>query len=189
MISVGKAMSGPGDNKSESTENWSNLDQRFRAPLTAFFYRRVRDRADAEDLTQEVFYRLARHPDRNDGATLDIYVFRIASTVLQDWGRRRTRKRTTAHQSLADFDEIGSVPSPLVEDRTPERVLVGREALKDIEDGLAELSERTREIFLLSRMENVHHRDIAQLHGISISAVEKHVLKAVAHLSARAFRS
>ena len=77
----------------------------------------------------------------------------------------------------------------LVEDRTPERVLVGKEALKDIEDGLAELSERTREIFLLSRMENVHHRDIAQLHGISISAVEKHVLKAVAHLSAKAFRS
>ena len=182
-------MSDPRDSDKTKTGDWAVLDRRFRAPLTAFFHRRVFDRAEAEDLTQEVFVRLARYPDRNDGVTLETYVFKIASSVLQDWGRRRTRKRTSAHQTLVDFEENVAVPPALVEDRTPERVLVGKEALKDIEDGLAELSERTREIFLLSRMENVHHRDIAQLHGISISAVEKHVLKAVAHLSAKAFRS
>ncbi len=182
-------MSEPRDSEKAATEGWVQLDQRFRAPLTAYFNRRVFDRAEAEDLTQEVFVRLARHPDRHDGVTLETYVFKIASSVLLDWGRRRTRKRGNAHDALTDFTENVSVPPALVEDRTPERVLVGKEALKDIEDGLAELSERTREIFLLSRMEHVHHRDIAQLHGISISAVEKHVLKAVAHLSARAFRS
>jgi RNA polymerase sigma factor (sigma-70 family) len=189
IILLGNSMSDARDSDRAKTEGWAVLDQRFRAPLAAFFRRRVFDRAEAEDLTQEVFVRLARYPDRHDGVTLETYVFKIASSVLQDWGRRRTRRRGSAHQSLGDYEESAAIPPVLVEDRTPERVLVGKEALKDIEDGLAELSERTREIFLLSRMENVHHRDIAQLHGISISAVEKHVLKAVAYLSAKAFRS
>lgn len=166
---------------------WDDLDRRFRAPLTAYFLRRVQDRGDAEDLTQEVFIRLARRPDRNNGETLEAYVFKIASNVLADWGRSRVSRCITAHQSLGDISENVIVPNILVEDRTPERVLVGKEALKDIEAALMELTPRTREIFLLSRMEHVHHREIARLHGISVSAVEKHVLKAVAHLSARAF--
>ncbi len=168
---------------------WPGLDHRFRAPLTAYFLRRVRDRGEAEDLTQEVFVRLTRRPDQHGGETIEAYVFKIAASVLHDWHRHRTSRRMNAHRTLSDVSDNLATPAILVEDRTPERVLAGKEALKDIEAALRELSERTREIFLLSRMENVHHRDIANLHGISISAVEKHVLRAVAHLSARAFKS
>lgn len=183
------AMSGRHENDKINDGTWPGLDHRFRAPLTAYFHRRVQDKAEAEDLTQEVFVRLTRRPDQHNGETIEAYVFKIAASVLNDWGRHRTSRRMNAHRTLSDVSESVSLPSVLVEDRTPERVLAGKEALKDIEAGLAELSERTREIFLLSRMENVHHRDIANLHGISVSAVEKHVLRAVAHLSARAFRT
>ncbi|MDE2184549.1 MAG: sigma-70 family RNA polymerase sigma factor [Alphaproteobacteria bacterium] len=176
---------------SDKTKNgtWPGLDRRFRAPLTAYFHRRVHDKAEAEDLTQEVFVRLTRRPDQHNGETIEAYVFKIAANVLNDWGRHRTSRRINAHRTLSDVAENFNLPPNLVEDRTPERVLAGKEALKDIEEALAELSERTREVFLLSRMENVHHRDIANLYGISVSAVEKHVLRAVAHLSARAFRT
>lgn len=180
-------MLGSDDRSAPKNEVWDDLDRRFRAPLTAYFHRRLHDRGEAEDLTQEVFVRLARRPDQNNGETLEAYVFKIASSVLADWGRNRTSRRASAHRSLTDVAENVTIPNNLIEDRTPERVLAGKEALKDIEKALSELSERTREIFLLSRMEHVHHRDIAQLHGISVSAVEKHVLKAVAYLSARAF--
>ncbi len=177
------------DSDKQKDQAWPGLDRRFRAPLTAYFLRRVSDRGDAEDLTQEVFVRLTRRPDQNGGETIEAYVFKIAASALNDWHRHRTSRHMNAHRTLSDQSDSVATPTILVEDRTPERVLAGKEALRDIEDALAELSERTREIFLLSRMENVHHRDIANLHGISISAVEKHVLRAVAHLSARAFRS
>ncbi|MEI9992988.1 MAG: sigma-70 family RNA polymerase sigma factor [Rhizomicrobium sp.] len=182
-------MSERSDGRKSDDAVWANLDRRFRAPLVAFFQRRVYDRTEAEDLTQEVFVRLTRRPDRHNGETIDAYVFKIAANVLIDWGRYRTSRRAAAHRTFSDITEDVGIPSILVEDRTPERVLAGKDALQNIEDALAELSARTREIFLLSRMENVHHRDIANLHGISVSAVEKHVLKAVAHLSARALRS
>jgi RNA polymerase sigma-70 factor (ECF subfamily) len=183
------AMAGQQDKDSLMDKGWRGLDQRYRVPLRSYFRRRVLDPTDAEDLTQEVFVRLAKRPDQHNGETIDAYVFKIAANVLTDWNRYRTSRRAAAHRPIYDQSEFIATPQSLVEDRDPERVLAGKDALKDIEDGLAELSERTREIFLLSRMENIHHRVIANLYGISISAVEKHVIKAVAHLSAKAFRT
>ena len=55
------------------------LDRSFRGPLVAYFLKRVKSRNEAEDLTQEVFVRLLNHPDKNNGQTIDGYVFTIRS--------------------------------------------------------------------------------------------------------------
>ncbi len=166
-------------------ELWEQLDKRFRIPLMAYFMRRVRDRAEAEDLTQDVFIRLTRHPDKpgEDGA--EAYVFMIASNLLKDRGRYKISRKSGAHRSLTDLTENITVPDNLIEERTPERVYAARETLHEVVDALKELGDRTREIFILSRLENMHQRDIAALHGISVSAVEKHMMRAMNHLAAR----
>ena len=69
--------------------------------------------------------------------------------------------------------------------RNPERVLVGKQTIQDVLDALAELDERTRDVFVLVRLENVQHREIAAIYGISVSMVEKLMMKAMAHLGAR----
>lgn len=170
----------------DGASGWTSFDQRFRRPLLAFFYRRINDRTVAEDLTQEVFTRLIRRPDRNNGTTIEAYVFKVASSVLSDWGRRQVSHQAGGHRPLSDSLDSVHLPSNLIEERTPERVLLAKTVLRDIEKALEELSERTRDIFLLSRMEHVAHRDIAIRYGISVSAVEKHVLKAIARITARA---
>jgi RNA polymerase sigma-70 factor (ECF subfamily) len=180
-------MAGRGE-ETGAGEVWDDLDKRFRAPLRSYFARRLNGWTDAEDLTQEVFVRLTRNPDRNNGENIEAYVFKIASTVLKDWLRYKTSRQAQSHRALADTTDNPETPLVLIEERNPERVLIGKETLRDLEDALSQLNPRTREIFLLSRIENVHHRDIASLHGISISAVEKHVLKAIARLAARAFK-
>ena len=73
----------------------------------------------------------------------------------------------------------------LVEDRGPERVLEGYESLTEVLAALDELSRRTRDIFILFRLENMKQKDIAALYGTTQKAVEKHVLKAVMHLAQR----
>ena len=161
------------------------LDRSFRGPLVAYFMKRVNSRSEAEDLTQEVFMRLVNHPDRNNGQTMEGYVFTIAANLLRD----RAKSVATAHhrrlQSLELLDEKEAFSANLVEDRNPERVLVGRQTIRDVLDALSELGERTRDIFILARLENVQHREIAALYGISVSAVEKTMMKAMAHLGAR----
>ena len=69
-----------------------------------------------------------------------------------------------------------------VEPIDPERVLAGRQSLGQIAAALREAPERTRAIFLLYRVEQMKKRDIAETYGISTSAVDKHLMKAMAHL-------
>lgn len=161
------------------------LDRAFRAPLIAYFAKRVQSRSEAEDLTQEVFMRLLRRPDRHAGRTLGAYVFTIAANLLRDRAKAAAPRPV---QSLDPLLEDGAAAPGLVESRDPERVLAGKETVESVIEALYELDERTRDIFILSRLENMQHRDIARLHGISVSMVEKLMMKAIAHLAARFVR-
>jgi RNA polymerase sigma factor (sigma-70 family) len=161
------------------------LDRSFRGPLLAYFSKRVKNRNEAEDLTQEVFIRLLNHPDKNNGRTLDGYVFTIAANLLRDRAKSAAAAYDRQAQSLDLLAEKDAISANLVEGRNPERVLVGRQTVQDVLDALAELGERTRDVFILARLENVQHREIAAIYGISVSMVEKLMMKAMAHLGAR----
>lgn len=176
-------MSSSQNREAATGEVLTDLDRRFRKPLSIYFRRRLAGRHDdAEDLTQEVFVRLARRPDQNNGETIEGYVFKIAASVLADWRRNRTVRRSDAHDNLDQVTEGVTFPSILIEDRSPERVLAGKEALQNLEKALAELSERTRNIFLLYRLRGVPHADIARRLGISVSTVEREIQKALVHI-------
>jgi RNA polymerase sigma-70 factor (ECF subfamily) len=161
------------------------LDRSFRGPLLAYFLKRVKNRNEAEDLTQEVFVRLLNHPDRNNGHTLEGYVFTIAANLLRDRAKSVALAHDRQAQSLDLLAEKDAISANLIEDRNPERVLVGKQTVQDVLDALAELGERTRDVFILARLENVQHREIAAIYGVSVSMVEKMMMKAMAHLGAR----
>lgn len=152
------------------------FSQRWRPALMAFFLRRLPDRADAEDMTQEVFARLmaggADRPDFGDG-----YVFQIAANLLRDRARRET-VRASHRRWVASAEGFG------VEPLDPSRVVAARESLSAVAGLLAAMPERTRTIFLLYRLEAVPKRDIADAYGVSISAVDKHLMKAMATMVA-----
>ena len=170
---------------SEGTAAALELDRSFRGPLVAYFLKRVKSRNEAEDLTQEVFVRLLNHPDKNNGLTIEGYVFTIAANLLRDRAKSVAAAVQKQAQSLNPLDEKDAFNANLIEDRNPERVLVGRQTVQDVLAALAELGERTRDVFILARLENVQHREIAAMYGISVSAVEKMMMRAMAHLSAR----
>jgi len=54
-----------------------------------------------------------------------------------------------------------------------------------VDAALLQLNERTRDVFVLSRLERMKYAEIAEMYGISVSAVEKHMIKALAHLARR----
>ena len=153
---------------------FEQLNRRFRPALMAFFLRRLANHAEAEDLTQEVFTRLmALGADGMRQA--DAYVFQMAANLLRDRGRREKVREAYRFGVLAG-EGVG------VEPLDPERVLAGRQSLGQIAAALREAPERTRSIFLLYRVEQMKKRDIAETYGISTSAVDKHLMKAMAHL-------
>jgi RNA polymerase sigma-70 factor (ECF subfamily) len=149
-----------------------------------YFVARVGRRDEAEDLTQEVFVRLMALDSLTEIDHAEAFVFRIASNLLRDRNRKAKRWRWQTKSSL-DPDAIDEFVKELVEDRGPERVLVGRETLAEVLRALDELGDRTRDIFLLFRLEGMKQQEIAALHGISRSTVEKSVMRAVQHLARR----
>ena len=165
------------------------LAARFRRPLMSFFLRRLHDRDEAEDLTQEVFLRILGRDDRVPVENPEIYIFRIAANLLRDRARKALTHHQGEHASLdatdAEFADSGRLASGLVEDRGPERVLLSQESLSEAMRALEELGPRTRDIYMLFRIEKLKQRDIAALYGMTVSAVEKHIAKAGVHLSRR----
>ena len=160
------------------------LDARFRAPLMAYFLRRTGNRSEAEDLTQETFVRLIASSSFEFADEANAYVFRVAINLLRDRARTTARWKKVPTFPL-DTDTIDELSHGFVEDRGPERVLIGRESLAEVLGCLDELGERTKSIFILFRLEGMKQKDIAALYGIGLSTVEKQIMSAVLHLARR----
>lgn len=150
----------------------------FRPALVKYFSRRVYTDHEIEDLVQEVFFRLVRSKQFQVTSASRGYVFRAANSVLTDFIRRRAAARTSFHSVLDPECHEG-------EDFGPDRVLQGKQDLHRATAILLELPERTRAIFVLRRLEGMKYNDIAARIGVSVSAVEKHMQRAVAHLAER----
>ncbi|HSV45537.1 MAG TPA: RNA polymerase sigma factor [Ramlibacter sp.] len=157
-----------------------DLSSRFRQPLMRFFLRRTDSRADAEDLTQEVFVRILTLRDAGAVQSLDAFIFTVAANLMRD--RWRQRATQTVVRSIEDLGPSEGGPAQ-ADERSPDRVLQAREGVAAIMRRLDRLSSRTRDIFILHRIENMRQKDIAQAFGLSVSAVEKHVSRALLCLS------
>lgn len=136
------------------------------------FLRRQLDSADAaEDLSQETYLRLARLGDGDDIADQRGYLFTIASNLARDHRRRLRREGTT--EPVATL-EVLRCPAP-----DPERTVAARQELATLEQAIAALPPRTREILLLFRVEGWTRRQIADHLGLSPKTVEYHVQQAM----------
>jgi RNA polymerase sigma factor (sigma-70 family) len=149
----------------------------LRAALARYFSRRINNAADVEDLVQEVFARIVARDSGQPVLHLRGYVFQTAASVLADRGRRRIVRHADAHVAF-DPDRHAD------QDFDADRILVGREDLRAATAALLSLAARTRIVFILVRLEGLKHRDVAAQLGISVSAVEKHMVRAIQHLSA-----
>lgn len=161
-----------------------DLDARFRAPLMAFFLRRLRDHALAQDLTQETMLRLFVARQMTAIENLESYVFKIAINLLRD--HKSVQSRAGAYVFVPIEEAAASeLEQQLVEYLSPERVLLSKDALADVLRSLEALDKRTRDIFVLFRLERMKQKEIAALLGIGQSTVEKHVMKAMLYLASR----
>ena len=143
--------------------------------LLRYFQRRGFQPGDAQDLAQEVFYRLARQ-SLDDIASLESYLFVTAGNVARDLLRRNKVRRD--HPPCGFVEEL-----QITEELSPERQLQGRQELDCVLAALNEMPERMRTIFILARLENVPRADIALRLGVSKSTVEQSITQATACLA------
>jgi RNA polymerase sigma-70 factor (ECF subfamily) len=172
-------MTKPGENLAYEGDGLHAALVGFRPALRGYFARRTASIAEAEDLTQEVIARILKRAQAGPIDNVDGYIFQAAANLLREQGRQAAARRAAPAINLG-ADMLGDG-----EAQTPERILLGRDACQQLVEALYELPERTRTVFVLNRFEEMRALEIARRLGVSVSAVEKHMMRALAHLRAR----
>jgi RNA polymerase sigma-70 factor (ECF subfamily) len=143
--------------------------------LLKFFTRRARSRTDAEEMVQDLFVRLLRRADLLTLDNIDGYVFEAAANIVRDRGRYELSRGGGRH---VDIETL----SPESEEPGAERIVAGRQGLTRMLAALDALPPRARTIVILRRFENLTYAQIADRLGISVSAVEKHMVRSMSAL-------
>ena len=150
------------------------FDRAFWTDVIKRVSRRTGGYSDSEDLVQSAFERMQRYSTTRPVENPAAFLVRTAVNIRLDAYRRE--KLLGKRQFTENFEDYGN-DAPLQDE-----VLAARTRLDRVKAGIEQLSPRTREIFLMHRLENVKYSEIARRVGISESAVEKHVAKATAFL-------
>lgn len=143
---------------------------RAEAPrLARFLRRRLSGVDDPLDFVQEAFLRLVGSSPDAPLRNPEAYLQRIVRNLLIDRSRLRTNK--LPHLPIEDCD----IPIPAAQSYAIEASDMRRQYRSAVDA----LPPRTREVFLLSRVEEVGYTEIAERLGISIRTVEWHVAQAI----------
>lgn len=145
--------------------------------LETMVARRVKDRDVAAEIVQDVFCRVLRagsHGTLDDDTKV---LYASARNAAIEHGRMETRRGRILEALRPE--------QMMCEPAMPDSVASGRAAIAALQEALNELSPRCREIFLLHRVESLPNAEIARRYGISVSAVEKHLARALRHCQAR----
>jgi RNA polymerase sigma factor (sigma-70 family) len=157
------------------TQNLSALHARFAGPLQRFFRSYRLNAADVEDLTQDVFVRLAGPSVQADLRKPASFVFTLARNLVRDRARRLHIKALPKSVAVDTVDLRCGRP-------TPDQYLELEQHLRSVEQRLNGLKPATRKAFLMHRVHGESHAQIATHMHISASMVEKHIMAATASL-------
>lgn len=154
------------------------LFARYRATLIRYFERRGFQPDMAEDAVQDLFIRISR-TNLENVHNFEAYLFVAASNVAISQKRKMRVRHALEHDSIHNLVELEG------EEISPARVLEGKESLSRLRQVLGELKPRTRDMFLLNRLHGLNYTQLAARFGLSVSAVEKHMSIAIAHVRKR----
>lgn len=138
--------------------------------LRKLLHNRGRSAADTDDLIQEAFLRLQLYCQDKPVEQSEAFLVRTVLNLSVD-EHRLARNRFTTNTPVEELNLIDMKPAP-------EEVLAAQQRLQRVRNALNTLSPRSREVFLLHRVEGYSHSQIAEQLGITLSTVEKHMAKA-----------
>lgn len=139
--------------------------------LRNFLYYKTSQAELAEDVAADTFVKLWETRDKIDKTSLKAYIFTIGNNLAINHLKR--------DQLKFKFLNLQTVKQDI---KTPEYLLEMQEFDQKLQDTLALIPEGAREVFLMNRIDGLKYREIADMLGLSMKAVEKRMSRALAIL-------
>lgn len=153
----------------------------YGASLESFIHRKVGDAQLAEDILHDLFLSIwSRHATWEVHGELRTYLFSAARNhVWSHFSKQRVRR---------DFAEVERATAARSQPPRAIENLQGDALAEAVSKWIAELPDRRREVFELSRYEHMTYQEIADHLGISIKTVETQMSRTLKHLRERLSR-
>ena len=161
-------------------EAFAVLVERYQQPVISFIFRTVGDRADSEDLAQQVFFQVYKAAARyRPAGKFSTWLFTIARNLCLNELRRRSRHPT---RSLDDEGEGHSGTEWKQPEDTrsdgPVQSLLRSELEARVEEAIQALPENQRTALLLCREEDFSYDEISKVLGCSLTATKSVIHRA-----------
>lgn len=139
--------------------------------LHAYAYTILRDEAEAEEMVQQVFFKLwERNDTQSLSGSISAYLYRaVHNESLNYIKHQKVRSNYQMHVAYTKKNDI----------ENPDKKLTTGELEKRIQTALNELPEQCRTIFQMSRFDDLKYREIADKLNISVKTVENQMGKAL----------
>jgi RNA polymerase sigma-70 factor (ECF subfamily) len=130
---------------------------------------------DAEDLVQDIFFRLweGRQNIKFETSPKSYLFTSVKNRVLNELKHQKVKLKYVQDEGISDAE------SELENDNH------GDFRLSLLRDAIAQLPEKRREIFVLNKIEGIKYKDIAEKLGISVKTVENQMGEALKFLRGR----
>jgi len=153
-----------------------------RRALQAFFYRRIRSKADAPDLAQEVYVRMLRVSDTDAIRNPEVYLYTVANNLVKEHAVLDRRQA-----SSVDVEEA-SVQQLLAELPSLDGQVDATQRIERLRVVLAQLSPKCRAAVTLQYRYGLSYQEIADRLEISPHMVKKYLAQALGHCRRRMAR-
>ena len=150
-------------------QNFEEVFNKHSQTLRNYIYYKCGDTQQAEDIVQEAYIKLW-----NNCAKV---IFEKAKSFLYTVANNHFLNEVAHKKVVLEYQKQNVTNNATIE--TPQYLLEEEEFHKKLKKAIADLPERQREVFLLSRIDKKKYSEISEILGISVKAVEKRMSKAL----------
>jgi RNA polymerase sigma-70 factor (ECF subfamily) len=176
------ASQGPSGNSASGPLTAAFLEKR--AALILFAAARLRSMAEAEDLIQELYLKIAALPPDAEVRAPAPMLYRMAANLVVDHVRSAARAARRDGQWRLDTRPILS-GEDVVGEPAADEALVEKERARRLAAAVAELPPQMGRAFRLHKLEGRSQAETAQAMGVSRKMVEAHIAAAIRRLTER----
>jgi RNA polymerase sigma-70 factor, ECF subfamily len=145
--------------------------KRYYKALHSYAYTIVKNEDVADDMVQQVFYRMWNSAERvNIQSSIAAYLYRAVYNESLNYIK---------HQKIVVAHQKETAPHMKSERDTAAGKIINKELEQKLRQALNALPEQCRTVFQLSRFENLKYQEIAEQLGISVKTVENQMGKAL----------
>jgi RNA polymerase sigma-70 factor (ECF subfamily) len=165
-----------GKHSKEDIAKFRSIYDLYYESIRSFAYYKTGDVDLADDIVQEVFIKLWANLRSLKDETVKALLYTIASNTIKNHYKHKKVVYNFQKQEPAIESEISD---------EADSVLRQEELNRKLQDALAEIPEKSRDIFLMNRIEGLTYVDIAERLGLSVKAIEKRMSEALSILRSR----